>query len=102
MATAIENRWELGGILGSGIAPFRIMLDDLERFFGRPGLELDDGARDDLAAWFQPAEDNPGQHRQAAERRAFAAAWALEHGDTLPEWLELAGVTLEDAPAPAK
>lgn len=98
MATAIENRWEVGCILGNGVVPFAIMLDDLDRVMNREGIELDEGTLGDLAAWFQPAEDNPGQHRQAAERRAHAVRWALERHGELPAWLELAGVTLEDAP----
>jgi hypothetical protein len=54
---------------------------------------------DDVAAWFLPAEENPGQLRDSRERRAAAVEWAMLAYGQLPAWLELAGVSLEDAPA---
>lgn len=97
MASIIETRWEILAILGGGIPPFTAMLDDLDRLFARPELAVSDLCYEHVADFFRPSEDIDAQHRQSAARKAHAVAWALDRHGALPEWLELAGISLDDA-----
>lgn len=95
----MSRQFKVAMVLGEAVSPWRRTFDRLDAMI--PKL-IDDGETvpDDVAAFFVPAEENPGQHRQATARRQAAVKWALEKYGGLPDWLLDAGVTLEDAPPP--
>ena len=96
---------QVGIIVGDGIAPYDRMLTDLALVMPRYNPQDHAEAFDTVAAYFQPAEDNPGQIRQARDRRRHAVRWANAHPDTPLEWLLEVGVDpsepFEDADAAA-
>jgi hypothetical protein len=98
MAPNTERRWGIQNVLGLAIRPYDNTFAELDPVADLLDEVEDAEALEYIRQFFLPQEENVGQVRQAAQRRAEAERWSIAHYGEVRPWLIRAGITPAAAP----